>query len=115
MEPKIAPPVTFPPFPSAPPGVDIIPFKDFKGHGIDVERDEFGREIDRLGVRTAILPTQEEPDWDFEWEPHHEQRATPLHESGRKQWWEYWSEFDNKGRPFAFNTYVLEIEPLSIS
>ncbi|KAJ3569764.1 hypothetical protein NP233_g4842 [Leucocoprinus birnbaumii] len=60
----------FPPFPSAPSGATIIPFKVFEEHGIQVTVDESGQEVDGIGVPTAVLPIREEPDFDFEWEPY---------------------------------------------
>ncbi|KXN90055.1 hypothetical protein AN958_05060 [Leucoagaricus sp. SymC.cos] len=97
----------FPPFPPAPSDVTIVPFKDFKENGIRVTRDENGQEVDGCGIPTAILPLYAEPDSDFEWESQNKTSGSaPLgpQSGGRKQWWEYWSEYDDKRRPFAFNS-----------
>ncbi|KAI0737732.1 hypothetical protein C8Q80DRAFT_1114829 [Daedaleopsis nitida] len=50
--------LTFPPFPQPPPGVDIVPFKDFKPAGIFAAEDPSAtteREIDGLGIPTVPL------------------------------------------------------------
>lgn len=54
----------FPPFPKPPPGVTIIPFKDFKPSGI--QRPALGFpddiELDGLGIPTCSLPTKPDVD-----------------------------------------------------
>ncbi|RPD66786.1 hypothetical protein L226DRAFT_476665 [Lentinus tigrinus ALCF2SS1-7] len=49
--------ITFPPFPAVPPGVELIPFKDFKPLGIQiVDEPEPGHvEVDGLGIPTVTL------------------------------------------------------------
>ena len=101
--------IAFPPFPPTPPGVEITPYKEFEEHGIRVEKDDNGQEVDGVGIPTAILPIYEEPDFDFNWdsEPFH-RPAPPRSRSGdRGSWWEEWSEQDDKRVPIAFNPYVV--------
>ncbi|KAG1720267.1 uncharacterized protein EDB91DRAFT_1178270 [Suillus paluster] len=53
--------ITFPPFPTLPPGVTLIPFKDFRARGIQLfaevvgGTDEDGMELDGLGIPTVEL------------------------------------------------------------
>ncbi|KAF5355671.1 hypothetical protein D9756_003741 [Leucocoprinus leucothites] len=104
LESNIASKIVFPPFPPAPPGSTIIPFKNFREHGIRVAERESGQEIDGAGVPTVILPIREEPDFDFGWEPRQPPVPPGPRSGDRKLWWEYWSENDNKRRPFLFNS-----------
>ncbi|KAJ7591637.1 hypothetical protein C8J56DRAFT_859314 [Mycena floridula] len=48
---------TYPPFPSAPDGVVVTKFKDYKAKGIFKEPNSQGEEIDGYGIPTVRLPT----------------------------------------------------------
>ncbi|KAF8204620.1 hypothetical protein BJ912DRAFT_1036725 [Pholiota molesta] len=48
------PPARYPPFPPVPPGVEILPFKSFKEHGIQIFSST-NVEIDGLGIPTVPL------------------------------------------------------------
>jgi len=53
-----APTIRYPPFPPVPSGVTILPYKQFKEHGIQIfgsEPDGTGIEIDGLGIPTIEL------------------------------------------------------------
>jgi len=101
--------IAFPPFPPTPPGVEITPYKEFEEHGIRVEKDGNGQEVDGVGIPTAILPIYEEPDLDFKWdsEPFHRPAPPKSHWGDRRCWWEEWSEQDDKRTPIAFHPCVV--------
>jgi hypothetical protein len=90
----------FPPFPKPPPGVTIIPFKDFKPSGIQRPALGFpdGIERDGLGIPTCTLKTQVD---DNEHVPGHKKKKRKNKKKGvgmigqngqRKPWWEEWAE-----------------------
>ena len=101
--------IAFPPFPPTPSGVRLTPYQEFKEHGIRVEKDDNGKEVDGIGIPTAMLPIYEQLDSDFEWdlEPLHRPTPSRSHWGDRKIWWEDWSEQDDKRTLIAFNPYVI--------
>ena len=54
--------LTFPPFPKAPEGVTIMPFKGFKEGGIRIEPGADDAEIDTLGIPTVPVKTRHSTD-----------------------------------------------------
>jgi len=60
--------IIFPPFPEPPPGVTIIPFKDFKARGIQLFSETTGglddedMELDGLGIPTVELRVKHSTD-----------------------------------------------------
>ncbi|KDR84166.1 hypothetical protein GALMADRAFT_133521 [Galerina marginata CBS 339.88] len=55
--------VRFPPFPPVPPGISILPFSQFKEHGIQIFTDpELGVEVDGLGIPTVRLRVPHDTD-----------------------------------------------------
>ncbi|KAH7871663.1 uncharacterized protein C8R40DRAFT_548584 [Lentinula edodes] len=46
----------FPPFPSAPEHVTIVPFRDFKDNGLKIQEDDYdGPEVDALNIPTVVI------------------------------------------------------------
>ncbi|KAJ7189118.1 hypothetical protein C8R46DRAFT_1341706 [Mycena filopes] len=76
----------FPPFPPAPPGVTIIPFKDFTEYGACVVGED-GVERDPLGIPTVLLPRSKKA---------LKLSAAPVpgpnDTTVRKDWWVEWEE-----------------------
>lgn len=60
--------IIFPPFPTPPPGVALVPFKDFKASGIQLFSeangglDEEDMELDGLGIPTVELRVKHSTD-----------------------------------------------------
>jgi hypothetical protein len=60
--------ITFPPFPKPPPGVTLIPFKDFRARGIQLFAEVVGGqneediELDGLGIPTVELRVKHSTD-----------------------------------------------------
>lgn len=88
--------LTFPPFPKAPPGVTIVPFKDFKERGIQIfpENDEI--ETDGLGIPTVVLKTRHDTD-NCKTQTKRTKKAelppkTPADSRVRKEWWDIWMD-----------------------
>jgi len=61
VNPPNAPLIKFPPFPEVPPGVKILPFKEFHEHGIQIFSED-GEEIDGLGIPTVALRVPHDTD-----------------------------------------------------
>ncbi|KAJ3861945.1 hypothetical protein EV359DRAFT_46165 [Lentinula novae-zelandiae] len=46
----------FPPFPSAPEHVTVVPFEDFKENGLKIQNDDYdGPEVDTLNIPTVVI------------------------------------------------------------
>jgi len=54
--------IKFPPFPQAPQGVEIMPFKRFKERGIRVDPGPDDAEVDALGIPTVPMKTHHKTD-----------------------------------------------------
>lgn len=95
--------ITFPPFPVVPPGVELIPFKDFKALGIRiVENAELGHvEVDGLGIPTVALRVQHDL---TEMEKRKRKNKRKVTQSGKVvplAWYEEWEENESSRRPSA--------------
>lgn len=58
---ELIPWLRFPPFPAVPPGVTIIPFKDFKPSGLPIKAEDPEPdhvEVDGLGIPTVVLKSK---------------------------------------------------------
>lgn len=46
----------FPPFPSAPEHLTVVPFEDFKENGLKIQNDDYdGPEVDTLNIPTVVI------------------------------------------------------------
>lgn len=115
--PTAAPWLTFPPFPTAPQGVPIIPFKDFKPKGIlmKIEADsvehENDEEVDAEGVPTVVLRVKHDLT-EAEQSRKKKKRKTVQYvnvngNTRRPMWYEEWAEGEAFRRTTAINSYVL--------
>jgi hypothetical protein len=93
--------LTFPPFPRAPEGVTIIPFKEFKERGIQLfatgQEDDVER--DGLGIPTVELRVHHDTDeCKTETKRKNKRKAAQQLRSAtgvRKEWWEMWMEAED--------------------
>jgi hypothetical protein len=102
--------IRFPPFPTVPEGVTIIPFKDFKEHGIQVVEGEDEIELDGLGIPTVQLRVKH--DTDFSKTNPNRKRKTAREMAAtrpgfRKEWWEDWEEGEDLRNHGPYNAYAL--------
>ncbi|KAJ7164345.1 hypothetical protein C8R46DRAFT_1352113 [Mycena filopes] len=87
----------FPPFPEAPDGVTILPYKDFKEHGIQMRLSHELVERDGLGIPTVPLRVRHDKDT-LKTNPNRRPKtAKELAKAARalrarKKWWEHWEE-----------------------
>ncbi|KAG6863855.1 hypothetical protein C0991_002601 [Blastosporella zonata] len=109
--------LTFPPFPEAPPGVTIIPFKDFKERGIQMfPTENDGIERDGLGIPTVELRVRHDTDT-CKTEGKRKRKELPFKiTSGvpgvRKEWWEIWEENEESKRTGPYNPNVAVVDRL---
>ncbi|KAK7008384.1 hypothetical protein R3P38DRAFT_3590234 [Favolaschia claudopus] len=87
---------SFPPFPPVPKGVTLIPFKDFKGYGIQPFLGDDEIERDGLGIPTIALSTKHDTDLS-KTDPSRSTMGRGMEKTGRnefwrKEWWEDWEE-----------------------
>ncbi|KAG6825546.1 hypothetical protein H0H87_009301, partial [Tephrocybe sp. NHM501043] len=110
--------MTFPPFPVAPPGVSITPFKDFKEHGIQMfpaENDVIERDV--FGIPTVELRIKHDTDT-CKTETKRKRRvetsfkATPGVPGVRKEWWEIWEENEELKRTGPYNPHLPYVDRL---
>ncbi|KAG6812932.1 hypothetical protein H0H92_015252 [Tricholoma furcatifolium] len=99
--------LTFPPFPKAPSGVTITPFKNFKERGIQmfpaeddqIERDGLGIPTVELSVRHSTDSCKTETTRKKKVEPPPTPAVAP---GARKEWWDIWNENEHlkSGGPY---------------
>ncbi|KZT29500.1 hypothetical protein NEOLEDRAFT_1056468 [Neolentinus lepideus HHB14362 ss-1] len=100
----------FPPFPAAPEGVSIVPFKDFKATGIQMRiAGEDQVEIDGLGIPTVQLRVKHFPDGsDGKQQKKRKRKKKNAFAGGAGQlqrpWWEVWEE----GEELCSGNYDLD-------
>ncbi|RDB19813.1 hypothetical protein Hypma_013006 [Hypsizygus marmoreus] len=110
--------LTFPPFPQAPPGVTIIPFKQFKEHGIQMFATDGDDDVERdgLGIPTTELRVHHDTDF-CKTETKRKRKAqkreqfkTSTIPGARKEWWQHWEEAEDlrSTRPYNPNTSPLD-------
>ncbi|KAJ7814172.1 hypothetical protein B0H14DRAFT_2851108 [Mycena olivaceomarginata] len=80
----------FPPFPSVPEGVIIVPFKDFKENGIQIFEGEDEVERDGLGIPT--VPLRVKHDTDISKTNPDRAKKREMRGTFRKEWWQDWEE-----------------------
>jgi hypothetical protein len=90
--------ITFPPFPKPPPGVTLIPFKDFRARGIQLFAEVVGRqneediELNGLGIPTVELHVKHSTD---ECKSNTRKKKTAAVEGAparKVPWYEEWEE-----------------------
>ncbi|TDL30022.1 hypothetical protein BD410DRAFT_780545 [Rickenella mellea] len=98
----------FPPFPDTPPGVQIVPFDQFKPSGIVMDMDPDALEVDGLGIRTVRLKAK------------HNNEGTPVVKKKAKKvklptgeqitrrspWWEEWAEGEDLRSNHFYNAMM---------
>lgn len=95
---------TFPPFPSAPEGVTLIAFKDFKECGIQIQQnpEDGDIEVDGLGIPTVEILKKhdiDQPKTDAKRRKRARQAQQVLQSNGapegKKEWWMQWQEVES--------------------
>ncbi|KAG5638072.1 hypothetical protein H0H81_001921 [Sphagnurus paluster] len=113
--------LTFPPFPTVPPGVTIIPFKDFKERGIQMFAADAGDDVERdgLGIPTVELRVKHNTD-SCKTETKRKRRVAKAKQaraaaaaSGvRREWWEVWADTEDSKMSGPYNPQVQAIDRL---
>ncbi|KAF8165855.1 hypothetical protein B0H34DRAFT_648389 [Crassisporium funariophilum] len=92
--------ITFPPFPKAPDGVVIIPFKEFKEGGICMEASATDAEVDSMGIPTVPIRSRHKTD-ECKTNTKRKRKAEAVAQgkkgglSVKKPWWEQWEEIES--------------------
>jgi hypothetical protein len=106
----------FPPFPVPPSGTKIIPFKDFKESGIqmNLSGDSDRVEVDGLGIPTVELRSKHDTDQCKTGSAVRVKKKPPPPDRGRLEgkkkweWWEIWEEGEDlRGASFCHYSYVF--------
>jgi len=86
----------FPPFPKAPEGITIMPFKEFKEGGICIEPNVNDLEVDTLGIPTVPIKVRHSTD---ECKTKTKRKRNAENSKGKKGqskvqrlWWEQWDD-----------------------
>ncbi|KAI0722278.1 hypothetical protein C8T65DRAFT_704801 [Cerioporus squamosus] len=92
--------ITFPPFPVVPPGVELIPFKDFKPLGIRIVEDpEPGYvEVDGLGIPTVTLRVHHDLTEMEKRKRKSKKKVAPNGTVIRQAWYDEWEETESSRR-----------------
>ncbi|KAJ7098562.1 hypothetical protein B0H15DRAFT_1018873 [Mycena belliarum] len=105
----------FPPFPEVPEGVTIIPFKDFREHGIRVFEEDDGVERDGLGIPTIPLRAKHDTDVS-KTNPERKKKSVKelvaARASFRKEWWEDWAEGEDLRNHGPYNDNIAPTDRL---
>ncbi|KAF5388292.1 hypothetical protein D9615_000822 [Tricholomella constricta] len=117
--------LTFPPFPQAPPGVTIIPFKDFKERGIQMfatgDNQEEEEERDGLGIPTVELRAKHNTDTCKTETKRKRKKAeqqqarnagTSTSTGMRKEWWEMWMQNEDLKMTGPYNPHTSSLDRL---
>ncbi|KAJ7571859.1 hypothetical protein C8J56DRAFT_996947 [Mycena floridula] len=95
--------ITYPPFPTAPPGANVVPFTEFQPKGIMIETNAAGEEVDGWDIPTIALPEKHDTDRcktnarpSFAVPDPSEQDSAPNESKG--EWYEKW-EIENLKNP----------------
>jgi hypothetical protein len=105
----------FPPFPTPPPGVTVLPFKKFKEHGIMALSNAEGSEVDGLGIPTVELRVKHDTDVCKSNANRSKETKTSAKASGqstgsgvkKKEWWEIWAEGEMARSSYSYNPCVF--------
>ncbi|KAJ7728971.1 hypothetical protein DFH07DRAFT_1066315 [Mycena maculata] len=110
----------FPPFPTAPDGVTIVLFKDFKECGIRVQvfvdgdgDGEDSVEVDGLGIPTVPLRVKHDTDVS-KTNPNRKKRSArelaAVRPTFRKEWWEDWAEGEDLRNHGPYNVNAANVD-----
>ena len=107
VNPVDGPYLTFPPFPKAPEGITVIPFKDFKEGGICMEPGADDIEVDTLGIATVPIKVRHSTD---ECKTKSKRKRVAETAKGKKGklalhriWWEQWEDAEATRFSTGFN------------
>ncbi|KAK6981102.1 hypothetical protein R3P38DRAFT_3293842 [Favolaschia claudopus] len=102
---------TFPPFPAVPEGVTLIPFKDFKEHGIQPFLGDDEIERDGLGIPTIALRTKHDTDVSKTNPTKSAMKKTATRNGfWRKEWWEDWEEGEDLRVHGPYDPNVAQVD-----
>lgn len=114
-----APWIRFPPFPSVPEGVTIIPFKDYKETGILMFPQDDETEIDGLGIPTVELRVKHDTDeckTSVKRKKKQQAKLEAIINNGpvvRKEWWEQWQEGEDLRKISAnYDPYAISLSSM---
>lgn len=99
----------FPPFPKAPAGTTIMPFKDFKEGGIRVDPGPDDEEVDNHGIPTVPLNMRPHATNVCKTNTKRKRRAEDLKArkkagmSTQRIWWEQWDDTETVRFSIGFN------------
>ena len=81
----------WPPFPQPPPGVSILPFKEFKPQGILIRMNEEDEELDGEGIPTVRLAVKHDGD---KKQRKKKKKPAAIDQATQSQipWYEHWAE-----------------------
>ncbi|KAJ7125305.1 hypothetical protein C8R44DRAFT_852105 [Mycena epipterygia] len=102
---------SFPPFPVVPEGVEIIPFKDFKERGIQVQVFDAvdDTERDGLGIPTVALRVKHDTDVS-KTNPDRKKKKEAARFGFKKEWWEDWEEGEDLRNHGPYNANVARVD-----
>ncbi|KAF7352129.1 hypothetical protein MVEN_01176000 [Mycena venus] len=101
---------SYPPFPSVPEGVTIVPFKDFKEHGIPVFEGDDDVEKDGLGIPTIQLRVKHDTDYSKTNPNRKRKTGRELRGAFRKEWWEDWEEGEDLRNHGPYDVNVAAVD-----
>ena len=97
---------TFPPFPTVPEGVTIMPFKEFKEGGICIEAGADEEEVDTLGIPTVPIHKRHDID-QCKTNAKRKRKAEKVKAKKtpvvQKLWWEQWDDTEASRFSPGFN------------
>ena len=110
--------LTFPPFPTPPPGVTITPFKNFKEIGIQMfAKDGDDVERDGLGIPTIALRVRHDADvckteTKRKKPAKVDSKAASSIPGAKLEWWEEWMDTEDQRLSGPYNPYVPHLPNL---
>ena len=112
VNPVDGPFIRFPPFPVAPAGVHIMPFKDFTERGIRIEAGPDDAEVDALGIPTVPIGHKRHATDECKTNTKRKREAEAGAKSKkkgviRKGWEEVWKELEIVRFSRSFNPCVV--------
>ena len=99
----------FPPFPSPLPGRSIVPFKDFKSSGIQIDIMDDAEEVDGRGILTVSLNVKHDNTGTLPKAKKRKIRKTTEEVITPKssKWWEEWAEGEQLRSSFYYDPWVF--------
>ncbi len=98
----------FPPFPQAPEGVEIVPFKDYKEVGILKETAD-RVERDALQIPTVAIKSVHSTDMcktNAQSGGKDTKKSYSNAAGGRREWWNDWEDMERRVQPGGYDEYV---------